>query len=100
MSYPGVEGEPCFGVKWQHMIFGCPPHVLQMLVFCTLDGTLQIRDQRLRDHDHGPDRELQNRPLSANHDLKKKLCNFSRKTVQFLVIANCRNGPLSAMCKS
>ena len=67
-----------------------------------------------------------NGPLSANHDHKKnftisqeklynfsrsriaemghflqimitrKLHNFSRKTIQFLVIANCRNGPLSA----
>ena len=51
------------------------------------------RSQKTRSR---PDRELQNRPLSANHDLKKKLCNFSRKTVQFLVIANCRNRPLSA----
>ena len=59
-----------------------------------------------------------NRPLSANHDRKKNytispdcelqktatfcksgsqeiLYNFSRKTAQFLVITNCRNGPLS-----
>ena len=60
-----------------------------------------------------------NGPLSANQDCKKnftisrdhelqkcatfcksrsqeKLYNFSRKTIQFLVITNCRNGPLSA----
>ena len=28
MSYPGAEGEPCFGIKWQHMTFDCPPHVV------------------------------------------------------------------------
>ena len=60
-----------------------------------------------------------NGPLSANYDCKKNstisrdhelqkwatfcksrsqeiLYNFSRKTMQFLVITNCRNGPLSA----
>ena len=28
VSYPRAEGEPCFGVKWQHMSFDCPPHVV------------------------------------------------------------------------
>ena len=65
------------------------------------------------------DRKLQNRPLSANYDRKKnytispdrelqkwatfcklrsqeKLYHSSRKTIQFLVIANCRIGPLPA----
>ena len=27
-SYPGAEGEPCFGIKWQHMTLDCPQHVV------------------------------------------------------------------------
>ena len=79
-----------------------------------------------KNYTNSPDRKLQNRSLSANYDRKKtgpflnknytisrdhelqkwatvcklrsqeKLYHFSRETIQFLVIANCRNGPLSA----
>ena len=87
-------------------------------------GTLQfpINDYAItikEKHDNGPDRELQKWATFCNHDLKKnytisrdrelqkwatfcksrsqeKLYNFSRKLIQFLVIGNCRNGPLSA----
>ena len=48
-----------------------------------------------------------NYTISRDHELQKwvtfcklrsqeKLYHFSRKTIQFLVITNCRNGPLSA----
>ena len=42
------------------------------------------------------DRELQKWATFCKSPSHEKLHNFSRKTVQFLVIANCRNGPFSA----
>ena len=43
-----------------------------------------------------PDRKLQNRATFCKLRSQEKLDHFSRKTIQFLMIANCRNGPLSA----
>ena len=42
------------------------------------------------------DRKLQNRATFCKLRLQEKLDHFSRKTIQVLVITNCRNGPLSA----
>ena len=42
------------------------------------------------------DRELQKWVTFCRSRFQEKLYNFSRKTIQFLVIANCRKGPLSA----
>ena len=57
-------------------------------------GDPVIRDQRLRDHDHRPDSELQKWATFCNSRSQEKLC---RKTTQFLVIATCRNRLLSAI---
>ena len=43
-----------------------------------------------------PDRELQKLATFCKSRSQEKPDNFSRKTIQFLVIANCRIGPLSA----
>ena len=43
-----------------------------------------------------PDRKLQKWAIFCKLRSQEKLDHFSRKTIQFLVIANCRNGPLSA----
>ena len=43
-----------------------------------------------------PDRELQKWVTFCKLRSKEELDHFSRKTIQFLLIANCRNGPLSA----
>ena len=43
-----------------------------------------------------PDRELQKRATFCKSQSQEILYKFSRKTIQFLVIANCRKGPLSA----
>ena len=42
------------------------------------------------------DRELQKRATFWKLQSQEKLDHFSRKTTQFLVIANCRKGPLFA----
>ena len=42
------------------------------------------------------DRELQEWATFCKSRSQEILHNFSRKTIQFLVIANCRNGPVSA----
>ena len=42
------------------------------------------------------DRELQKRATFCKLRSQEKLDHFSTKTIQFLVIVNCRNGPLSA----
>ena len=41
------------------------------------------------------DHELQNWATSCKLRLQEKLNHFSTKTIEFLMIANCRNGPLS-----
>ena len=43
-----------------------------------------------------PDRKLQNRATFCKLRSQEKLYHFSKKTTQFLVMTNCRNGPLSA----
>ena len=43
-----------------------------------------------------PHRKLQNRATFCKLRSQGKLDHFSRKTIQFLLIANCRKGPLSA----
>ena len=43
-----------------------------------------------------PDRKLQNRATFCKLRSQEKLDHFSRKSIQFLVIVKCRNGPLSA----
>ena len=42
-----------------------------------------------------PDRKLQNRATFCKLRSQEKLYHFSRKPIQFLLIANCRNGPVS-----
>ena len=43
-----------------------------------------------------PDRKLENRVTFCKLRSQEKLDDFSKKTIPFLVITNCRNGPLSA----
>ena len=43
-----------------------------------------------------PDRKLQNRVTVCKLRLQEKLDHFSTKTIQFVLITNCRIGPLSA----
>ena len=60
-----------------------------------------IRDQRSHDHDQ---RKTQSQIRSRIAEISpfwqitiaRKTLHFLKKTVQFLIIANCRNGPLSA----
>ena len=49
-----------------------------------------------RNYTISPDSKLQNRATFCKLRSEEKLDHFSRKTVQFLLIANCRIGPLSA----
>ena len=59
--------------------------------FVINDYTITIKEK----HDHGPDRELQKWATFCKSRSQEILCNFSRKIIQFPVIANCRNKPIS-----
>ena len=49
-----------------------------------------------KNHTYSRDRELQKWATFCKLRSQEKLDHFSRETTQFLVITNCRNGPLSA----
>ena len=67
------------------------------IIFGTLQFAINDYEITIKEkHDHGPDHELQKWATFCKSRSQEKLYNFSRKTIQFLVIANCRNGPLSA----
>ena len=60
------------------------------------NGPLSANHDRKKNYTISRDRELQKRATFCKSRSQEKLCNFSRKTIQFIVIANCRKGPLSA----
>ena len=67
---------------------------------CQLFRDPAIHDQQLRDHDQrktttGASRNSEIRPF-LQITISRKTYNFSRKSIQFRVIANRRNGPLPA----
>ena len=64
-------------------------------------GDPAIRDQRLHDHDQRKTRSRTRSRIAKispflQITISRKTYSFSRKTIQFLVIENCRNAPLSA----
>ena len=57
---------------------------------------LSANYDRKKNYTISPDRELQKWATFCKLRSQEKLYHFSRKTIQFLLIANCRIGPLSA----
>ena len=67
-----------------------------LLIANCIRAPLSANYDRKKNYTISPYRKLQNRVTFCKLRSQEKLDHFSRKTIQFLLIANCRIGPLSA----
>ena len=86
-----------FKLRSQQKLYHFSRKTIQFLVIAKWrNGPLSPNYDRKKNHTISPDRKLQNRTTFCKLRSQEKLDHFSRKTTQFLVITNCKNGPFSA----
>ena len=83
-----ISQEKLYNFSWSQIAE--KDHFLQITI---TRNTLQFLK---KNHTIFRDRKLQKRTTFCKSRSQEILYNFLRKTIQFLVIANCRKGPLSA----
>ena len=80
----------------KNYIISCDHKMRKWATFCKLRSEEKLYHFSTKNYTISRDREMKKWATVSKLRSQEKLGHFSRKTIQFLLIANCRIGPLSA----